>query len=136
MFVYVIVCSENLKLYVGQHKGSDLRHYLRQKLYEARTRLKVRSHLYAAMRIHPRESWSIHPLVEGIQDRQELDVLEQHYIQALKARHPDVGYNVCRGGEGFTGPHTTQWRQEALERIQDYWSNPEARVLRSQQMKE
>jgi hypothetical protein len=135
MFIYVIVCSENLKIYVGQHKGDDLQHYLQQKQYEARTRLKARSHLYAALRMHPRASWSIHPLVAGIESRFELDALEQHYIRALNTRHPDVGYNLCRGGEGFTGPHTPEWRKETLERIRAYWANPENRKLRSQEMK-
>jgi len=55
------------------------------------------------MRKHPRETWSIHPLVSGIQTRAELDETEKLLIYALKAQHPDIGYNLCDGGEGFSG---------------------------------
>ena len=136
MFVYVIVCSETLKVYVGQHKKSDLGKYLSRKFWDANHHTSGRrSHLYNAMQRHPRESWSIHSLVSDIENRQELDALEQHYIKALNSRHPDVGYNICRGGEGFTGPHTEEWRKETLDRINKYWANPESRELRSQAMK-
>lgn len=106
MFVYVIVCSETLKIYVGQHKGKNLRQYLQQKQSEARHRLAARSHLYAAMRKYSEETWSIHPLAVGVDNRAKLDELERHYVRVLKTQHPDVGYNICRGGEGFTGPQS------------------------------
>jgi len=64
------------------------------------------------MRLHPRETWSIHPLVSGVESRQELDELEKHFIRVLKTQHPDVGYNICDGGEGFTGPHTLEARKK------------------------
>ena len=115
MVIYVIVCSENLKVYIGQHTGADLQHYLQQKLYEARNRLKARSHLYAALRKHPRDTWSIHPLVSGIELRSDLDALERHYIRVLKTQHPEVGYNICDGGEGFTGPHTDEAKRKISE---------------------
>ena len=136
MFVYLIVNSETLKLYIGQHKGSNLRQYLQQKLSEARRGFGGRSRLYASMRKHPREAWSIWPLVSGIETRAELDELEKHFIRVLKTQHPDVGYNICEGGEGFTGPHTKQWRQDTLNRVREYWKSPEARIRRSQQMKD
>ena len=100
MFIYVIVCSETLKIYVGQHKGSDLRKYLQQKLSEARRRLSDRSHLYAAMRKHPRESWSIHPLISDLQTREECNHWERVLIKSLKVQHQDIGYNLMPGGEG------------------------------------
>ena len=136
MFVYVIVCSESLKLYVGQHKGDDLQKYLHQKVSHALHGASKNSYLYNAMRAHPKSSWSIHPLVSGVETRAELDGLERHYIKVLKCQHPDIGYNICRGGEGFTGPHTEQWRRETLARINKYWSDPAAREKRSQKMKE
>lgn len=108
MFVYLIVCSATLKIYVGQHKGTNLRQYLQQKLYESTHRPQCRSRLYDAMRTYG--GWSIWPLVSGIQTRVELDELEKHYIRVLKTQHPDVGYNICRGGEGFTGPQSPKAR--------------------------
>jgi hypothetical protein len=112
MFVYVIVNSETLKIYIGQHKGLNLRQYLQQKWYEAHKYLSHRSRLYASMRKHPRESWSIHPLQAELQTRAECDDWEKHYIKVLKTQHPDVGYNICRGGEGFTGEFSEESKQK------------------------
>src|ERR1700676_1522992 len=100
MFVYVIVNSETLKIYVGQHKGTNLRKYLQTKLSNAKRNSGTRSHLVASMRKHPKEVWSIHPLLSDLQTREECDEWERHYIKVLKAQHPDIGYNICRGGEG------------------------------------
>lgn len=127
MFIYVIVCSESLKLYVGQHKGDDLNHYLDQKWWAAHSTQKTaRSHLYNAMRKHPRESWSIHPLVSGIESREELDELEKHFIRVLNCQHPEVGYNICEGGEGFSGPHSEATKKKCGIAAQTRWSDPKA----------
>jgi GIY-YIG catalytic domain-containing protein len=115
MVIYVIVCNETLKIYVGQHKGSNLQKYLQTKLSDAKWQLHRRSHLFNAMRKHPRDSWSIHPLVSGIEDKKELDEAERLLIYALKAQHPDVGYNICEGGEGFTGPHSEAAKRKISE---------------------
>ena len=105
MFVYVIVNSATLKIYIGQHKGTNLRRYLQQKLSEARRGISARSYLYASMRKHPKEVWSIHPLISDLQTRQECDKWERHYIRVLNAQHLKVGYNIAPGGEGFEVGH-------------------------------
>jgi hypothetical protein len=136
MFVYVIVNSETLKIYIGQHKHKDLGKYLSRKFWDANHHTTgTRSRIYASMRKHPREVWSIHPLVSDLQTRCEVDELEQHYISALNTQNPEVGYNICDGGEGFTGPHTAEWRKESLERLQAYWAKPESRKRRSRQLR-
>jgi len=33
----------------------------------------------------------------------ELDYWETFFIALFKARDPNHGYNICKGGEGFTG---------------------------------
>lgn len=115
MFVYVIVCSETLKIYIGQHKGNNLQKYLQTKFSDAKNQLTRRSHLFNALRKYPKDSWSIHPLVSGIENKAELDEMEQFLIYALKAQHPDVGYNICDGGEGFTGPHSEETKRKLSE---------------------
>jgi GIY-YIG catalytic domain len=117
MFVYVIVCNDSLKIYVGQHKGGSLERYLQQKHSRANHESGKQSHLYNAMRKHPRDSWSIYPLVSGIEVRAELDELEKHFIRVLKTQHPDVGYNICDGGEGFTGPHSGATKRRISKRM-------------------
>ena len=128
MFVYVIVNSATLKIYVGQHKGNNLRQYLQQKQSEAERHLSLRSKLYASMRKHGHEVWGIHPLVSDLQTRVECDEWERHYIKVLKAQHSDVGYNICDGGEGFTGPHTDEWKQQMSERMMGRFMSPETRA--------
>jgi group I intron endonuclease len=103
MFIYIIVNNLTLKFYIGQHKGDDLLQYLQEKINHAHYYPNKRSHLYAAMRKYPKSVWSIHPLVSGIETREELNECERLLIYALKSQHPDVGYNICDGGEGFTG---------------------------------
>jgi len=51
------------------------------------------------MRKYPKNVWSIHPLLSGIETKKELDEQEKLLIRALKAQHPDVGYNIGSGGE-------------------------------------
>jgi hypothetical protein len=137
MVIYVVVCSETLKLYIGQHKHENrLKQYLASKFWDAHQATTPRSHLYNAMRKHPRETWSIWPLVVGIETRAELNALEQHFIRVLKTQHDDIGYNICEGGEGFTGPHTERWRQETLARVRDYWAKPESRKQRGEVMRD
>lgn len=115
MFVYVIVCNESLKLYVGQHRGSDIGKYLSKKFYDAFRYTRGNSHLFNAMRKYPRESWSIHPLISGIETKAELDELERLLIYALKSQHPDVGYNICDGGEGRNGPMSEDAKRKISE---------------------
>lgn len=139
MNVYVIVCSQTLKIYIGQHRGNDLQHYLQQKWSEAHGRREHgRSYLYNAMRKHPRESWSIWPLVSGIEDKKELDETEQLLIYTLKAQHPEVGYNLCDGGEGFTGRHSNLTKAKLSAASQAMWDNmtPEQKEIRLAQVRE
>jgi GIY-YIG catalytic domain/NUMOD3 motif len=124
MVIYVIVCSESLKLYVGQHKHEDrLKQYLASKFWDAHRATTQRSHLYNAMRKHPRGSWSIYPLVSGVETRTKLDELEKYFIRVFKAQHPDTGYNICDGGEGRTAPMTEAQRLQLSARMKKDWAS-------------
>lgn len=120
MFIYCIVCSETLKIYIGQHKGPNLDWYLVRKFWDANHHTAgTRSRLYASMRKHPRESWSIHSILRSV-TREDLDYWERHFIRVLKTQHPDVGYNICDGGEGFSGPHSEKskkWISRRMKKI-------------------
>lgn len=135
MVIYVIVCSESLKFYIGQHKKEELGKYLWQKWWAAHNRnITTRSHLYKAMRKYPREMWSIWSLVSGIETKKELDEMEKHFIRVLKAQHPDVGYNICAGGEGFTGKFTPEHRAKLRAAIAN--RDPEVENLRRRRLSE
>ena len=108
MFIYVIRNSVTGKVYIGQHKGNSLKKYLQDKLSHAQ-KFKGRSILFNSMQKHPKEVWSIEPLME-VETKEELDRLEKLFITLYDTRNPEVGYNICKGGEGFTGPHSEEAR--------------------------
>jgi hypothetical protein len=127
MYIYVISNSATGKIYVGQHKGTNLRQYLQKKLYDAAKGRGGSSRLYASMRKHPKEVWSIEPLISEIQTREAVDAWEQTLIAMLDTRNPEIGYNICRGGEGFTGKHSESARQKIIENTRRMWERPEIR---------
>lgn len=112
MFIYLIVNHITGKYYVGQHKGTSLKKYLQKKLWAAKHQLYGSSHLFNSMRKHSKDAWSIHALLSDVRTRVELDAHEKDFIAFLKSTNPEYGYNICRGGEGFTGPHSDKTRRK------------------------
>lgn len=131
MFIYLIVNQVTGKYYVGQHKGNNLKKYLQTKLSDAKHRRASSSHLFNSMRKNPDPSvWSIHALLSDVQTRTELDQHERDFIAFLKSQDPDYGYNICRGGEGFTGPHSEEAKQKTREGTKLWWTS-EQKVIQS-----
>jgi len=124
MFIYLIVNHVTGKYYVGQHKGRNLKKYLQDKLSHAKQKVYSGSHLYNSMRKHPKEAWSIHALLSDVQTKIELDQYERDFIAFLRAQDPAYGYNICRGGEGFTGPHSAEARRKNSEASRLLWQQP------------
>jgi group I intron endonuclease len=127
MFIYLIVNHVTWKIYVGQHKGTNLKKYLQDKLSHAKYKTAGQSYLFRSMRKHPKDAWSIHPLLSDIQTRAELDHWEQTLIKALATQNPQIGYNICRGGEGFSGPHSPETRQKIAAASREMWQQPDIR---------
>lgn len=124
MFVYLIVNDVNLKIYVGKTTRPNLQQYLQQKFYEAGKHLGGNSHLYAAIRKHGRGHFHIHSLISDCKTNEELSRWEQTLIKALAAQNPEIGYNICRGGEGFTGRHSEKTRQKIATAARKMWKRP------------
>jgi hypothetical protein len=125
MFIYLIVNHKTGKYYVGQHKGNNLRKYLKTKMSVARHNQKGGSHLFNAMRKYPQSSlWSIHALRSDIQTREELDETERDFIKFLRSQEPEYGYNICRGGEGRTGPQTKIEKAKRSQSLREMWLKP------------
>jgi len=137
MFIYLIVNRETGKYYIGQHKGNNLKKYLQQKFHHAQRGISENSRLFRSMRAHPDPSiWSIHALRSDIQTREELDQIERDFIKFLKAQDPGYGYNICRGGEGFTGPHTEETKKKLSASIREGMSTTAYRQKRSRLSRE
>ena len=129
MFIYLIVNHTSGKYYVGQHKGTNLKKYLQVKLGQAKYELKRKghgggSHLFNSMRKHDPSVWSIHALISDIQTKEELDQTEKDFISFLRSQDPEYGYNICKGGEGFTGTHSPEARAKVTEALKQRWATP------------
>ncbi len=124
MFIYLIVNHITGKYYVGQHKGADLKKYFQRKFSDARHD-KGSSYLFRSMRKHPLPcDWSIHALLSDVQTKAELDQYEKDFIVFLRSRDHEYGYNICKGGEGHTGPHTETTRLKIIENTRRMWQRP------------
>ncbi len=132
MHIYLIVNHATGKYYVGQHKGSSLQKYLISKLWDAEHQRNGQSYLYASMRKHGRAAFTIHSLLSDIQTKAELDQYEKDFIKFLRARDPEYGYNICKGGEGFTGPHSLKTRERFSQRMKEWWSDPKTLDIRTE----
>jgi hypothetical protein len=125
MFIYMIVNRLSGKYYIGQHKGKSLQAYLGSKLWDSRHQRSGRSYLYNSMRKYPDSSvWSIHALLSDIQTKTELDQYEKDFIAFLRSQNPEYGYNICRGGEGFSGRHSESTRLKIAANSRHMWQQP------------
>jgi hypothetical protein len=96
-----------LKIYIGKTKTNDLSKYLQHKFtYSNRDRAQS-SHLFNAIRKYGREHFHIFSLFEGTTNEEICDH-EKLLIKTLGTQHSDIGYNICGGGEGFTGTHSAE----------------------------
>jgi hypothetical protein len=142
MFIYLITNSATGKIYVGQHKGNNLKKYLQMKFSQSRYELKRKghgrgSHLFNAMRKYPNQSdWSITPLISGVQTREALNAWEITLIELFDTRNPEIGYNICKGGEGFTGHHSIETKEKLRVINMQVWQSPEMREQHSIRLKE
>jgi hypothetical protein len=127
MFVYLIVNSSNLKIYVGKTTQFDLNKYLNQKVRSAqRGRYRGRSHLFHAMQKYPSSVWSIHPLYSGQSDE---DICEKEiaFIKALQTQDSTIGYNIRDGGKNATSMRTPEFRKAQSARMSVIMNTPEVK---------
>jgi group I intron endonuclease len=136
MFIYVITNLITGKVYIGQHKGDNLKQYLQKKFWYSRNQKTGSSYLFNAMRKYDEpDQWSISPLFDGIETKVELDRLETLLIALYDTRNPEIGYNICKGGEGFTGEFTVEHRAKLSKAAKQSWNNDPQRKLVMSELK-
>jgi group I intron endonuclease len=131
-FIYIIRCSENDKVYIGQTTLPHLyerwkvhRHMARKYIAaKANPELKEKinggfSHLYRAMAHHGLEKFTIECLEEA--DDELLDALEEAYI--LQFDSIRKGYNIKEGGHRTR--HCEVVRNRISERTKKAFEKPE-----------
>ena len=106
MFIYMVFNQLNGKYYIGKTVEKNLVQYwwnqkcLIFKKVGART---SKPSLYGAVRKYGWDHFAIYPLISNLTTNDELVHWEKVLIKALKSQHPQVGYNICDGGEGVPG---------------------------------
>ena len=93
--IYAIRNTKDGKVYVGQSKS--LKHRKNCHLYDLKNKRHSNRHLQEAYNQSPND-FAFEIL--AFCDEQELDAMERHYIEKLKAADRDHGYNIDLGGSG------------------------------------
>lgn len=110
MFIYKIVNTINNKVYVGQTTKTIVYRWM-QHLKSERNTKHCKSPIYLAMRKHGVKNFSIHPIMHGAKDLDELNRQEILVIRLYNA--VNKGYNCQHGG-------TNAWiTEEARKNISD-----------------
>lgn len=99
--IYVIRNDVNGKVYVGQTTGS-VKSRFDQHIKASRSPERYNQAILWAIHKYGAEHFKVETIVSGIGNRDELNALEEHYIQELHGMKPE-GYNLCPGG--------AQWRR-------------------------
>lgn len=105
-YIYQITNKQDGKIYIGKSKTTvqgrwhghlrDYQKYIQQD--------KTSSKLYNAIRKYGIDSFTVEQIDSC--SYEELDERERYWIAKLTSRNPNIGYNICRGGEcGPGGPH-------------------------------
>lgn len=96
--IYIIKNFVNDKIYIGQTvTGSQNR--FTQHLNEAfaKDRKEYNYYLSKAIRKYGKEAFDFAILADNV-PKDDLDLIEEHYIDMYNSSDPDIGYNVSIGG--------------------------------------
>lgn len=124
MYIYIIKNAVNNKCYIGKTVTKSLNSYLKSKFNDAKKYTNRSSRLNLAIRKYGESSFSIHPLVAGLKSNEELCKWEKVFIHLFGTQGED-GYNICDGGEGFTGSHTQEAKNKIRNGLQGIKRSPE-----------
>lgn len=107
-YIYKITNNINGKIYIGQTKNTvECRfnsHIKSIPSYVANNRTSIK--LYNAMKKYGVDNFSVETIEECPYEK--LNEREIFWIKEFNSRDSNIGYNICKGGEGGTGgPHFT-----------------------------
>lgn len=105
MFGYIYKTTNliNGKIYIGQHIAKTFDIY-----YKGSGQI-----LRQAFKKYGKENFKCELLVEA-STKEELDILEQYWIEKLDSRNTDIGYNITAGGGGTVGYRHTDEAKKAM----------------------
>jgi group I intron endonuclease len=97
--IYLIRNLVNEKVYIGQHKGTNVQARLRRHVIEAKR--GSRFVLHNAIRKYGASAFDAYALSTYASSQQDLDAQEIFYIGKYRATDRRFGYNILDGGSGF-----------------------------------
>ena len=102
-YIYKITNTSNGKIYIGKTKYTIQHRWLGhiRSSNICKEIEKTSSKLYNAINKYGIESFTIEEIEQCSYD--ELNERERYWIKELDSRNPNVGYNICVGGEGGPG---------------------------------
>lgn len=99
MVIYIIRCSANNKVYIGQTIKS-----FKRRLDQHFSALKIgnhkNKHLQAAFNLYGMKSFSA-DIIEDVLDVNLIDEAERKYIEVFQANKPEYGFNFESGGNKY-----------------------------------
>ena len=133
MFGYIYKTTNliNGKIYVGQHIAESFDVY-----YKGSGQMLKR-----AFKKYGKENFKCELLVEA-NSKEELDNLEQYWIEQLNTRDTTIGYNIVAGGGGTVGyQHTTEAKKAMSlakkgKPLTDSWKKAIGRASKGHKMSE
>jgi group I intron endonuclease len=111
--IYLVRNTSNGKVYIGQTKTTVAKRW-NVHVTSAIKEKHGSPHLYAAIRKYGVSAFTVTELCQG-RSKLELDGLEKMYISFHQSRDHAKGYNICKGGEGFTGKHTADTKRRITQ---------------------
>lgn len=126
MLVYKITNKINGKIYIGKTQQTVAERW-KGHVHSARkyAHTKRSSHFYNAIVKYGPDNFTqeIIATVSGGRAKDVLNDVETFCIALYDTRNPEVGYNICRGGEGRTAPLSSEEKTKLRENNIRYWDN-------------
>ena len=110
--IYKITNKKNGKIYIGQSWDVESRFYH----HKRNAKKGKKHHLYEAMRKYKIKNFDFEQIFICFPDvitQEELDQIEQYYIDAYDSMNPEKGYNKREGGRG--GKHSEESKRKLSE---------------------
>lgn len=113
-YIYKITNKINNKIYIGKTKDTiELRFKGHVRDAQKYKDGNFRSHLYEAMNLYGIENFTVQEIESCNYDL--LSEREQYWIKYYNSQDGDVGYNICKGGEGGPGGPMMQGKHHSLQ---------------------
>lgn len=115
--IYIIKNFVNNKIYIGQTITGSVNRFT-QHLNEAfqEDRKEYNYYLSRAIRKYGKEAFDFAVLAENVPE-EDLNLVEEHYIDMYNSCNPDIGYNVSTGSNDTSNYRDYQQLEEDNEDI-------------------